>query len=324
MIIRKYKKGDEVGILKLDRLVEEHVWNRRNLRNWFWKFNKKKRSMKSIVYVCEKNNKIIATFAILPIKWKIYNQELKASHSIAMIVHPDYQNKGLIKFVADKVIQKAKSKKFEFVYGYPNQKAYDLHKYFFGYEDAFDQNLYFKKLKKEINKKNFKGFNLIETKFFSKSHDKLWQDIKNEYPIILKRSSEFLNWRYAERPDHRYYIFTLYYNKKNIGYMVLKIYKEKKILRGHIIDIFVSQKDLRYFRYLIDSANNFFIKKKCHEITMWLNGSKKLQKSLILKDFKIKSYRKMICKFDLNNKDYKNILNPKSWYFTMGDTFEIY
>lgn len=89
----------------------------------------------------------------------------------------------------------------------------------------------------------------------------MWQDIKNEYPIILKRSREFLNWRYAERPDHKYYIFTLYNKNKNIGYMVLKIYKEKKILRGHIIDIFISQKDLRYFKYLVDRADVFFKKK---------------------------------------------------------------
>ena len=67
------------------------------------------------IFVCEKNNKIIATFAILPIKWKIYNKEFTASHSIAMIVHPNYQNKGLIKFVADKVIQQAKIKKYEFI-----------------------------------------------------------------------------------------------------------------------------------------------------------------------------------------------------------------
>jgi predicted N-acetyltransferase YhbS len=324
MIIRKYKKGDEFGILKLDRLVEEHIWNRRNLKNWFWKFNKKKKTMKSIVFVCEKNNKIIATFAILPIKWKIYNKEFTASHSIAMIVHPNYQNKGLIKFVADKVIQQAKIKKYEFVYGYPNHKAYDLHKKLLGYEDAFDQKLYHVKIKNKRIAKNFKDLKLIKTKFFDKSHDKLWQDIKNEYPIILKRSKEFLNWRYAERPDHIYFIFTLYNNKKNIGYMVLKIYQEKNLLRGHIIDIFVSQKNLKYFNYLIDQANLFFKKKNCQEITMWLNGSNKLQQAIKLKGFKVKSSRKMICKFDLNSKNYKNILDQKKWYFTMGDTFEIF
>ena len=38
MNIRPYTEGDEIGIMKLDALVEEHPWNRRNLANWIWKF----------------------------------------------------------------------------------------------------------------------------------------------------------------------------------------------------------------------------------------------------------------------------------------------
>ena len=36
--IRKYKNGDETGIMRLDKLVEEHPWNRRSLKNWLWKY----------------------------------------------------------------------------------------------------------------------------------------------------------------------------------------------------------------------------------------------------------------------------------------------
>ena len=42
MIIREYKVGDEKDILKLDRFLEEHPWNRRNLKNWKWKYKGKK------------------------------------------------------------------------------------------------------------------------------------------------------------------------------------------------------------------------------------------------------------------------------------------
>ena len=34
MLIRKYKKDDELGIIQLDKLTETHPWNRRNLKNW--------------------------------------------------------------------------------------------------------------------------------------------------------------------------------------------------------------------------------------------------------------------------------------------------
>ena len=39
--IRKYQVGDEAGFHRLDNLVEEHPWNRRDLTNWKWKFRGK-------------------------------------------------------------------------------------------------------------------------------------------------------------------------------------------------------------------------------------------------------------------------------------------
>ena len=54
MKIRKYKNKDEIQILKLDRLVEEHPWNRRNLKNWYWKYKGKNPFGRSLVWVAEK------------------------------------------------------------------------------------------------------------------------------------------------------------------------------------------------------------------------------------------------------------------------------
>ena len=36
--IRAYKEGDENGFLRLDRLIEMHPWNRRDITNWNWKY----------------------------------------------------------------------------------------------------------------------------------------------------------------------------------------------------------------------------------------------------------------------------------------------
>ena len=63
------------------------------------------------------------------------------SNSIAMIVHPNYQDKGLMKFLGDKLM-KDTGKKTDLVFGYPNQRSYLLHKVFFEYQDAFSQKLF--------------------------------------------------------------------------------------------------------------------------------------------------------------------------------------
>ena len=71
MIIRKYKKGDEKKILLLDRIVETHPWNRRNLKNWFWKYKGCNPFGKSMVWVAEEKNKIVATFAAIPMDFRL-------------------------------------------------------------------------------------------------------------------------------------------------------------------------------------------------------------------------------------------------------------
>ena len=77
----------------------------RNLKNWEWKYKGKNTFGKSIVFVATNNQKILATFSIIPLKYKIMGRIVNGSCSIAMIVHPKYQNKGLIKFVADKLFE---------------------------------------------------------------------------------------------------------------------------------------------------------------------------------------------------------------------------
>ena len=48
--IRKYKKGDEKGFFKLDRELEEHIYNRRTISNYLWKFKGKNPFGKSVSY----------------------------------------------------------------------------------------------------------------------------------------------------------------------------------------------------------------------------------------------------------------------------------
>ena len=64
MQIRKYKKKDEIQILKLDRLVETHPWNRRNIKNWLWKYKGPNPAGKSLVWVAVNKKKFLLLFLL--------------------------------------------------------------------------------------------------------------------------------------------------------------------------------------------------------------------------------------------------------------------
>ena len=327
MEIRPYNKGDEHGILKLDQMVEEHPWNRRNLQNWNWKYRGDNPAGESLVWVAENQGNVVATFSVMPMNYFVEGEEVRGSHSIAMIVHPDWQNRGLIKFVAEDALRATEEEGIPFTYGYPNDNAYALHIKLLGYEDVSRQKLWERKLVPDKNiGKNIEDFGVdwrpIEK--FDLLVDQLWNRAKLELQVAVIRSKEFLNWRYLFRPDVEYHVFGAYDREGLRGYCVLKLYQEADILRGHFIDLFCVDGDEMAGRYLIRKSIEFFTKQGCHEVNLWMQGSLFFQEILVENGFEVASTRPMICRFNLESEKYKTMMIEGNWYFTMGDTLEIY
>lgn len=325
--IRPYKEGDEGGFQILDRLLEIHPWNQRNLENWYWKYKGENPAGEALMFYADDNEEIIGHFAAIPMNYWISGEKVLGSHSIAMMIKPEWQNKGLIKFIADKLTAELQSKEIPFTYGYPNDNAYDLHLQMLGYEDVSMQPLFEKKIVPgaEINLHSFSSgleFRKIDT--FDEDINKLWSEGKKSFKVIVVRNRDFLNWRYFARPDIPYFVYAAYDNHKLVGYCVLKLYREDKILRGHFIDLFAIPGEMEYGRFLVQNGLEIFRDNQVNEVNLWMQGSAFFQGILKEYGFEKVSSRPMICRFNLERNTYKPLLAEDDWYFTMGDTLEIY
>ena len=334
--IRPYKTGDEAGFQKLDQLVEIHPWNRRNLANWHWKFKGRNPAGEPIMIYAENDDDIIGHFAAIPMNYWLDGKEIVGSHSAAMMIDPAWQNKGLIKFVADKLIKELSEQMIPFTYGYPNDNAYDLHIKLLGYEDVAMQRLFYKKMKNKrdnipVTTSGVLNWQKIEC--FGDRVNALWDSAKNDFKAIVIRNSAFLNWRYLDRPDVPYYAFGAFNGDILEGYCVLKFYQDENILRGHFIDLFTQDGNSDCGRFLVENGLRFFNDKEVNEVMLWMQGSPFFED--ILKEFGFNvdgvsgggwpgASRPMICRFNVKPEKYRPLLNEKNWYFTMGDTLEIY
>lgn len=327
MQIRQYKPGDEKQILEMDWLLFPDPWNKRNLENWRWKHKGNNPAGDAIIYVMEHEAMIIAHFAVVPYRIRAFGRDVLASHSIGSMVLPEYQGKGLIKFVADKLFKEAQEKNIAFSYGFPNNLAYDLHKRFFGYDDISQIYTLEKKTTPLVSKKD----NTVSGKFrfapitrFNNSSDQLWDASKDTYPISVIRDKAFLNWRYMERPDQKYYGFGAYEGDELTGYAILKLYQDAEILKGHIIDVFSLPDRRDIVLFLIEKSEEFFIDNKTDIESSWVMGSGLYEGILRDKGFKPVRPRPLICRLNLDKDAQKEVLDSKNWYFTMGDTTEIF
>lgn len=323
MKIRSYQPGDEKQILELDWQLFPDPWNKRDVPNWKWKHLGSNPAGKALVYVMEHEGKIIVHFAVVPYRIRYFGEDILASHSIGSMVAPEYQGKGLIKFVADKLFEEAVTRNIAFSYGFPNGLAYDLHIKLMGYRDLMPIATLERSADGKISEST-KGLKFLAINNFGPAVDKLWDAGKDTYQISVIRDAAFLNWRYLARPDQKYRAFGAYEAERLVGYIVLKLYRDELVLKGHIIDLFTLPRREDVARFLIEEGLNFFAKNGTNLESSWVAGSALYERLLTEKGFKPVCSRPLICRLNFDKEKYQRALNGANWYFTMGDSTEIY
>ena len=323
MIVRAYQKGDEIRIHELDQRVLYSPWNTRNLENWKWKFSDRNPLGNALIWVMEKNGELIAHFAAIPYKLKVFDREVIGSNAIGSLVDTRYQNRGIMKLVGDRLFNELEQKNIPFTYGFPNTRAYEFQKMVFGFTDLIHFDTWKIYADQWIGSKRRK--NLCRIRKFNQDFDRLWDECSADYRIAVVRRSDYLNWRFIARPDWEYYPLALYENNVLKGYVVLKLFREADALRGHIVDIFSGLKEERVFVELISGSMNFFKEKGVDEVTAWEWGNPFAGRGFSGNGFSVdKTAKPMMIRIN-GDFDYRNeLLDPGNWYFTMGDSIEIF
>lgn len=321
--IRTYQTNDEQAILDLDRKVMPSDWNPRTLDNWQWKFSGENPSGHAFIWLAEREEEIIAHFAAVPMPLNVFGDVVRGSHTIGALVDERYQNRGLLKLVADRLWEDLSGHDVPLTWGFPNSRAYALHKLFLGYKDLIHFDTW------KLTNPAAKGERLTPffrpVKEFDDNFDHLWRDCLKDYGILVVRDKKHLNWRYARRPDWTYYPFGYYQDDTLKGYVVLKLYREGHILKGHIIDIFAAAEDEHTFVRLIEGSLIFFARNEVDHVTLWIWGSAMMEGLLSENGFlKTDEKRPLVLRFNSELKNQDRILDSSHWYFTMGDSTEIF
>ena len=128
-----------------------------------------------------------------------------------------------------------------------------------------------------------KSFNLEFKKInkFNIKHEQIFLNNLSKR-IDIFWSSKYLNWRYVKNPRSHYYIYEFFYQKKLIGYTVLKEYSSDQEKIGHICQIISIPK---FKKEIISFANNFFLKKKIFKLSQWSSNYTLMEKNGFIKNF---------------------------------------
>lgn len=352
--VRKYISGDEKQIIRLfHEVFKKHMGKTESFKHWNWEY-KKNPNKQLFILLATDNDKVVGHYSVIPVKMKIKNEELITSLSLDTMTHEDYRGKGIFPLLANKLYKEIGKMGIPITYGFPNKYSikpiikkcgwfeitdlpiYVLPLNFTNLINRYIKSRFFSKyvgnllnfltnlfLKKYKIPNRIKIHRITE---FDKSFDDLWNLIKKELKIGVIRDSNYLNWRYIQKPEDNYNIFVIKDKKILKGYIILKTEVRYGLRIGLIIDLLTVPSQFNYENYLINYSIFYFKKKRADIITIIMFPHSRYFEALIHNKF-IKMIKFLfpeeihfgVRKND-NKIDFKLFKNPTNWYLTWGDT----
>lgn len=313
--VRAYKEGDEKRIFELTKVVyPKKRYNKEKWMQWWnWEF-KNSPTGSAIILVAEQEDKIIGQLALIPLRMKIKNQNVRAAIELDDMTHPDYRRQGIFSTLIGQASIIAKEEDIKMIYASPTEMAYSVHlrggrfdvqgfKFLFkpfnlnnilrNYISNRLQlklatiiggliiNLFFRG-KKSVN---VNDLTINQISSFDDSIDDFWRRVSSGYEIIVVRNKEYLNWRYAKISNKNYVIYLAKEKEEVCGYIIIRAQKSGDLTVGDIVDIIAPPNRMDVIDQLISAAIEYFEDEKVDLI-----NTKMIANKLYLKAFKMKGF----------------------------------
>jgi len=333
-------------------LQKETTSFRRSIETSYYEWKLLKNPIgKSIFCLVEDNGQIIAQLGVVPKLIKIFDARIVSAELGDAITDKNYRGQGLFTFLLKETRERALKEGITLIYGQSNERSlpgerkagYDTIPNF-GLKNYikivnFQKVLKLKvgnkivsscisfictkllKYSLNINKdKDYKSkYDITYITEFDESVESFFEQVSNDYDVILIRNRNYLKWRFLDNPDN-YDIFMARKDGKVLGFVVIKIGFFDKLRVGYIAD-FLTVKDGRIFADLIRFALKEFHKKDVDIISCWALRNSFYARELMKRYFlPYKNIPFIIYRSKLGN---SLIKSNHVWHFTMADSDNI-
>lgn len=355
--IRELKLSDMPKIKELLETREgfgtEKAEKRTQLLQWL-AFNNPFANGGATYYVAEDEERIIAHLGRMPIELAFQGERHRSYFMHDLYVHPEYRQKGQGFFLSMALYDTVEEQSDTFFCGLwatpLNLKLLQLRKY-----DQLRANKYVKildprKLRDPRRNLKFKGRFLlpllnpiirffmgcvdfvllgiyrgdviiIELQRFDERIDKLNKRILSKFRVSVCKDSNYLNWKYIDRPFGKKMVFAAERNGDLTGYLVLNPKLEGEFYRGTILDIMADPDDKKTISALCCQAIKYFRKKGAYSINVFLTDSRLasvFKTFLFLKDPARDSF--FLGNLSKCNTLRDDLLEISNWHLSYGDS----
>jgi hypothetical protein len=361
LIYRGFHPGDEVLIKDLYTRVFK---KKRSLPQWQWEFMDTPEGSSNI-RVIEDDGKIIGHVALIPLRFQYFDREIIVGKSEDSSLRKEYRGRRLFGKLEHECFETAAEKGFSISYsisrtakevhmkaGYHPLKA--MQGYFIPLKPLLVTNevartLQISGFKKEVMKVVMRylaqrfynrskrrkapesNLKIEKVERFDESLDELWRTFITQHKVItIKRSANYLNWRFVEKPDQDYGIYVARSDNKLVGYLITTTVQRKEDfhtdLRIGVTSDFLILGNYQYaLRPLFMKAVDYWITDDCDCVINWIHQDS-LYANAIRKELKRYGFVSMLGKFSIpisvralrDDVLPSEFYNEKNWFITLA------
>jgi GNAT superfamily N-acetyltransferase len=270
--IRDGNQEDMKGIFSLREVVfGEEEKDKLDPRFWRWEFMEGPDG-RGLIYIMEDGNKIIGHFADVPRRFSIQGDDVLATLSLDLMVHPDYRRKGIFEAMGRYGIERVKKENGLFLTSYPirretirgfkkigwkNVVELPVLVYPIRFSGIVNQYFRFPPLSLLVGGgarffyfllyglkrgKGTEGFEIEKVGLLDDQFDGFCQKALSLYPIMGIRNRRYLTWRYLEHPTRSYTIYRARKSGEMQGYIVLRKVELLNFNSAVIVDLLALDK----------------------------------------------------------------------------------
>jgi len=361
LVYRSYQDGDEKAI---NRLYKEVFGKERSEEQWRWEFQNPPEGPANI-RVIEHKGRIVAHIALIPIRFQFFDKEILVGKSEDSSILKDYRGKRLFGPLERECLNTAAEKGFSLAYSI-SRTARKVHMKV-GYKPLEPMKgcfvpIHAKKMANAVspvlpirgakkiaiepalalletrfkrrckkNRSEFKNICVKKIDRFDHTADELWKDFANQnHTITVKRSSKYLNWRFADNPNKGHHILLAFDGDKPIGYLVASTVNRKEEFHydlwiGIISDFLVLKGYEDALYPLFNHALDYWQSKGCVCLMNWGQVENPLFQEMGNR-LKRLGFVPMLRKFNIpisvrvfdDNISHEKILYQKNWFMTLA------
>lgn len=309
--VRKYRNGDEEGILKLSKTVFPLFQFPK--KDWVWRHG----SYNHGIFIAEdEKEKIVGHWAYIDKKLSLNNKLYNSGLTLAAMVHPQFQGKKIFSRIAEAMLSEANKNHLDILYGFPNDTSLKIHTKKLGFNYIKSYNIFEKRTDNNI----IKNEDAIKYKIIFRKEIINFQD-SNATNIHVFKDKAYLTWRYFGEQSVKYYYYDVYESNKYLGYLVFKRYDTSLEKHCHLVDSQISVSDITHnlIQYIYYFWCKLAIQKHADYISTWPQSLGTIE-DRIIERFQFTKDMSKVFHLTVKNITKNDDLNNKSWDIKMGDT----